>query len=140
MLIKESISILQTPETIWRYWLDVANDVNWRNGIIKGDWTSPPPYGVGSTGEDTHEQMGSIKWEVTQFQDGRSFEFIHTAGPLKGSIAFFQVDPDGDGSRVQIRVRLTGPFLMRIMLLFMGGKVRSGLRGDFQRLKQIMEQ
>jgi hypothetical protein len=31
--------------------MDVANDVQWRNGIIKAEWTSQPPYGIGSTGE-----------------------------------------------------------------------------------------
>ena len=103
MLINETISIAQNPETIWSYWMDVSNDVHWRNGIIKAEWTSQPPYGIGSTGEHTHKDMGAINWEVTRFEDGRSFEFIHTAGGLKGSIAIFQVEPENNGLLVNVR-------------------------------------
>ena len=58
MVINESISISRSPESIWSYWMDVANDVLWRDGIIKAIWTSKPPYGIGSTGEHMHKNMG----------------------------------------------------------------------------------
>ena len=119
--------------------MDVTNDVQWRNGIIKAEWTSQPPYGIGSTGEHTHEDMGTINWEVTRFEDGRSFEFIHTAGGLKGSIAIFQVEPENNGSRVNVQMRMSGPFIMRFMMFFMGSTMRKGVRGDLQKLKELME-
>ena len=139
MLINESILISQKPESIWTYWMDVTNDVHWRDGIIKAVWTSQPPYGISSTGEHTHEKMGILYWEVTKFEDGRSFEFIHTAGGLKGSIAIFQVEPEGNGSRVKVQMKMTGPFLMRFMMLFMAGMMRKGVRGDLQKLKRLLE-
>ncbi|MEN8204184.1 MAG: SRPBCC family protein [Bacteroidota bacterium] len=139
MLINESKSISQKPDMIWTYWIDVTNDIHWRDGIIKAVWTSPPPYGIGSTGDHTHEKMGILSWEVTKFEDGRSFEFIHTAGGLKGSIAIFQVEPEINGSRVQVQMKMTGPFLMRFMMFFMAGMMRNGVRGDLQKLKELME-
>ena len=139
MVINESISISRDPESIWGYWIDVANDVHWRDGIIKAEWTSKPPFGVGSTGEHTHKDMGIMKWEVTRFEDGSSFEFIHTAGGLKGSIAVFQVKPENNGSRVNVHMRISGPFIMRIMMVFMRGMMRKGVHGDLQKLKEIME-
>ncbi len=139
MLINESISISRNPESIWTYWMDVTNDVHWRDGIIKAEWTSPPPYRIGSTGAHTHEKMGILYWEVTKFEDGRSFEFIHTAGGLKGSIAIFQVEPEVNGSRVQVQMKMTGPFLMRIMMFFMAGIMRKGVRGDLHKLRELLE-
>jgi hypothetical protein len=139
MLINESTLISQSAESIWTFWLDVTNDVQWRDGIIKAKWTSLPPYGIGSTGEHTHKDMGIMEWEVTKFEDGHNFEFIHTKGGLKGSIAFFKVEPENKGSRVTIQMRISGPFFIRFMMLFMGSIMRKGVRGDLQKLKEIME-
>ena len=139
MVINESISISRNPESIWSYWIDVANDVQWRNGITKAEWTSRPPFGIGSTGEHTHKDTGALKWEISRFEDGRSFEFIHTAGSLKGSIAFFQVEPENNASRVNVQMRMSGPIIMRIMIFFMGSTMRKGVRGDLQKLKELLE-
>ena len=130
MLIDETLYIAEKPGKIWEYWMDVSNDVHWRSGIVKAEWTSPAPYGIGSTGEHTHKDMGVMNWEVTAISEGNSFEFVHTAGGLKGSIAFFQVESHNNGSRIHVQMRITGPFLMRFMKLFMAGMMRSGVRGD----------
>lgn len=139
MVINESILIGRKPESIWDYWIDVSNDVHWRNGITKAVWTSQPPYGVGSTGEHTHKDMGVMNWEVTAYQDGNSFEFIHTAGGLKGSLALFKVESENNGSRVNVQMRVSGPIIMRIMMLFMAGIMRKGVRKDLLKLKELME-
>ena len=139
MVINESISISRNPESIWSYWMDVTNDVHWRNGIIKAEWTSQPPYGIGSTGEHTHKDMGAMNWKITRFEDGNSFEFIHTSGGLKGSIAAFQVEAENKGSRANVQMRMSGPFIMRFMIFFMGSMMRKGVRGDLQKLKELME-
>jgi hypothetical protein len=139
MIINESISISRNPELIWSYWMDVTNDVQWRNGITKAEWISQPPYGIGSTGEHTHKDLGAMNWEVTKFEDGRSFEFINTAGGLKGSIAIFQVEPENNGSRVIVQMRVSGSLIMRFMMFFMAGMMRKGVRGDLQKLKELME-
>ena len=139
MVINESISISQSPESIWSYWIEVTNDVQWRSGITKAEWTSKPPFGIGSTGEHTHKDMGALKWEISGFEDGRSFEFIHTAGGLKGSIAFFQVEPENKGSRVNVQMSMSGPIIMRLMIFFMGRMMRKGVRGDLQKFKELME-
>ena len=139
MVINESLLIPRNPELIWNYWMDVTNDVQWRNGITKAEWTSKPPFGIGSTGKHTHKDMGAMNWEVTRFEDGRSFEFIHTAGGLKGSIATFQVEPENNGSCVTVQMRVSGSFIMRFLMFFMGSTMRKGVRGDLQKLKELME-
>ena len=119
--------------------MDVSNDVHWRDGITKAVWTSDPPYGIGSKGAHTHKDMGVMNWEVTAFNVGSNFEFIHTSGGLKGSIAFFEVEAENTGSRIHVQMRMSGPFIMRIMMLFMAGMMRRGVRGDLNKLKKIME-
>lgn len=139
MVINESTSISQIPESIWNFWIDVSNDVQWRDGITQAEWTSPSPYAIGSTGKHIHKDIGAMDWKITRLEDGSSFEFIHTAGALKGSIAFFQVEAETRGSRVNIQMRISGPLIMRLMMVFMGRTMRKGVRGDLQKLKELME-
>ncbi len=119
--------------------MDVTNDVHWRNGIIKAEWTSEPPYEIGSTGEHTHENMGRLSWEVTGIEEGSSFEFVHSAGALKGSKAIFRVEPEDNGCIISVHMRVSGPFIMRFMMLFMKGMMQRGVRGDLQKLKELLE-
>lgn len=139
MKLNESKSISCPPESIWAYWMDVANDANWRSGVIKAEWTSPPPHGVGSKGKHTTKGLGVITWEVTGFDDGRCFEFIHTTGKFKGTTAIFTVEPENDGSRVIMRAKMSGSVPMRLMMLFMGNMARKGLQRDLKKLKGLME-
>ncbi len=137
--INESISISQTPQKIWAFWLLITEDIYWRDGIVKAEWTSPPPYGVGSTGVHHHKDVGAMSWEVTRFEAGKSFEFIHRAGRLRGSTACFEVAPEGPGSRVAVHAKISGPLLMRFMMLFMGAVMKKGMQDDLQKLKELME-
>ena len=80
-----------------------------------------------------------MNWKITRFEDGSSFEFIHTAGGLKGSIAIFHVEPENKGSRVNVKMRMSGPFIMRLMIFFMRSMIRKGVQGDLYKLKELME-
>ncbi|MBC8192816.1 MAG: SRPBCC family protein [FCB group bacterium] len=139
MNINESILIEQAPQKIWDFWLLVTEDIHWRDGFTKAEWTSPPPFGTGSTGVHYHKDLGAMKWEITRYEDGRFFEFIHRAGRLKGSTAYFEVAPEGPGSRVAVRAKISGPLPMRFMMLFMGAVMKKGMQDDLQKLKELME-
>jgi len=139
MEIHESILISQSPEKIWDFWLPVSTDAQWRDGITKAEWTSLPPYGIGSTGVHYGKDTGAMTWEITRWEDGCYFEFIHEKGRLKGSIASYRIEPENGSSRVSIHIKMTGPFMMKIMVILMKDKIRVGLKGDLQRLKDIME-
>lgn len=139
MEISESFLISQSPENIWDFWLLVETDARWRGGIIKAEWTSSPPYGIGSRGVHYARGMGAMSWEVIEWEDGRYFEFVHAAGRLKGSIASYHVVPSNGGSRVSIKANIAGPFIMRFLMIFMKGKMTKGVKNDLKKLKEIME-
>ena len=113
MEINESISISTSPEKIWNFWIPVTTDTQWRDGITKAEWTSKPPYGIGSTGIHYHEKFGAMPWTITRIEDGRHIEWIHNRESiLKGSVAFYHVDPENGGSRVTIYAKITGSLLI----------------------------
>jgi hypothetical protein len=134
-----SVSISQNPEKIWNFWLPVTTDVQWRDGIIKAEWTSQPPYGIGSTGAHIHKDFGEMPWTIIKWEEYRHMEWIHRDSKIKGSIASYHVEPENGGSRVTIYAKMAGPFIMRIIMLFMRGRMIKGLKAELMKLKEIME-
>lgn len=139
MKISESISIAQSPDRIWTFWLPVSTDAQWRDGIVKAEWTSQPPYGIGSSGAHYSKDGGVMSWKVIRWEEGRYFEFIHTEGRLKGSVASYHVEPEKQGSLVSLHADMTGPFIIRIILNIMKAYFRKSIRTDLKRLKDLME-
>ena len=140
MKAKESISIRRSPEEIWRFWLPVSTDAQWRGGITSAEWTTPPPHGVGSTGVHHAKGLGAIPWRITAWEDGRTFQFVHTGGPMRGTMASYRVEPEAGGSRVTLQADFRGPLLMRILLPFLRRMLAKGLGADLRTLKKVMEE
>lgn len=140
MLIDESISIKQKPDIIWKFWLEVSTDTQWREGFTKAEWTSREPHGIGSSGVHYHEKLGPIPWEVTLWEEGVYFEFIHTGGRIRGSEASYYVRAENDGSRAGLKARIVLPLHLRFLAPLMKGFMKKGLQTDLQKLKKIMEE
>jgi len=139
MEINESISISQSPEKIWNFWVPVTTDAQWRDGITKAEWTSQPPYGIGSTGVHYHKDLGAMPWTITRWEDGRLTEWVHRDSRIRGSIASYHVEPEDGGSHVTLHAKMVGPLFMRIIMIFIGGKMTKGVKADLQQLKSLME-
>ncbi len=80
-----------------------------------------------------------MNWEISRFEDGRYFEFIHREGKLKDSVASFHVQPGNSGSQVTVHAKIVAPFFMRIIMLFMRGMMIKGMQADLHKLKELME-
>ena len=139
MDIKESIFISQRPEKIWDFWLQVTTDVQWRGGMTKAEFTSTPPYGIGTSGRHYHKDFGALPWTIIRWEDGCHMEWIFGESKMKDCISSYNVEPENDGSRVSLNAKLVGPLLMRIIMFFMRGKITKGVKGDLQKLKEVME-
>ena len=136
MEIHESVYISQSSEQIWQFLLLVTTDVQWRVDYTKTEWTSMPPYGIGSTGIHHHRKMGSIPWKIIKWEEGRHMEWIIGESLFKDSIGSYHVEPEKDGSRVTVYSKMVLPFFMRVIMALLGRKV---VKADLQRLKAIME-
>ncbi|MEA3478449.1 MAG: SRPBCC family protein [Bacteroidota bacterium] len=140
MIISESISISQNPDKIWDFWLPVTTDVLWRDGVIKAELSSQPPSGVGSTGVHYIKALGPMPWTIIKWEDGRHMEWIFGECRLKGFKGFYHVEPENKGSRVTMQQTQPAlPLFMRILMGFMRGIIRKGMKGDLQSLKAVME-
>ena len=136
MEIKQSVSISQSPETIWNFLLLVTTDIQWRTDYSKTEWTSQAPYGIGSTGIHHHKKMGAIPWTIIKWEEGRHMEWLIGESLFKDSIGSYHVEPENNGSCVTVHSIMVLPVLMRIIMAIFGRKV---VKADLKRLKAIME-
>ena len=116
--------------------LKVTTDVEWRIDYSKTEWTSKPPYGIGSTGTHHHKKMGAIPWTIIKWEEGRHMEWVMGESKFTGSIGYYHVEPENGGSRVTVHSKMVLPFMMRVIMALLGRKV---VKADLLRLKAIME-
>lgn len=106
--VRSSITINRPIEDVFAVLTNVENTGKWFPGNVKEWWTSPPPYGVGST-RRARVKMGFITTENDAV--AAVFEPPHRAG-LKGTSknapfeAMFTFAPVESGTRVDVDIDL----------------------------------
>lgn len=80
-----------------------------------------------------------MPWTIIRWEDDRHMEWVFGDGKMKGAIGFYHVEPESGGSLVSMQSKMVLPFFMRIIMVFMGGKIKKSMKGDLQKLKAIME-
>jgi hypothetical protein len=125
------------PERVRAVMFDPRLDPQWMAAV-----TAVQPLGepsaVGAQARRTGRFLGrTLRWttEVTAVSANR-LDLTIVDGPMRGTVAY-QIDADGDGSRVTIRNVGHAPGFAPRWLLRLA--MRRALAADLRRLKQIVE-
>lgn len=137
--IASSIWIARPPEEIWEYLVDVSHDVHWRDGVNDAQWTSDPPYGVGSTGLHLIEGIGDWPWQATAFTAPRFMAWEVTGGRFAGSHGAYRLEPERDGTRFTLETRMKRSVIISLLMLVLKGRIKRQNVIDLEKLKGIME-
>ncbi len=144
MRVEESITINRSPEEVFAFFDNRANDKRWMESVIESEWLdSATPTGVGRRGRMVMNAMGRREFldEVTEYEPGRRVAHRAVSGPMVIHTACI-AEPAGDGSRVTVTYepeRLPGGVLGRLMAPLTSMIVRRNYRADLARLKEILE-
>ncbi|GAB2987611.1 SRPBCC family protein [Nocardioides montaniterrae] len=91
----------EVPRSAEEFWADlVANPLHWCRGL-KIRWTSPAPYGVGTTRHVTSLGLIRANEHFFLWEEGHRHAFYFTDAnlPLFKSFAeYYEVEPTGEGS------------------------------------------
>lgn len=140
--IRESIEITKPSSAVWDAIADYGFDLQWRKGLTQ---MAPDPDGPAAMGTKIHEVVVSSGREyaadtiVTEFDPGTSYRFTGkgTIGGLSGGRS---VEARGDASSVfTYSIELEPHGKMRLLRPILGPMVRSNLRKDLVRLKELLE-
>ncbi len=128
---------------MWEAIADYSFDLKWRNGLSE---MAPDPPGGPAVGTKVHEVVRSsgrtyvADTVVTDLEPGASYRFSGdgTIGGLRGARA---VESDGgSGAVFTYTIELAPEGGMRLLRPILGVMVRSGLRKDLSRLKELLEE
>ena len=137
-----SIEIDRLATEVFDYIADFANNPEWQGGMRECAWTSDPPLVVGSTYDQLAAFMGrSIEssFVVTALTPGRSItiETTKSTFPIKVTRTLEQLS---EGRCRASAIVEGGPGgVMRLFSPLMKIMVQRTVRGDYRRLKELLE-
>ena len=130
VVVRAEVSVPASPAEVWPAFADAPAWVRWFTGMQDARYTSPPPYGVGST--RSVRVMGLVADEtILAFDPGKRFAFRVDAANLPMLRALVEVvtlEPDGAGTRVVYRQALEPKPWLRPLRPLLRGQMERGLR------------
>lgn len=148
MEVTASVEIARPPSEVFAYLADMANNPVWQRGQQWCAWTSDPPLDVGSTYDQVASFLGrtiTSSFEVVEFEPGRRIRIKTTSGTMPIDVTR-EVTPTADGSGALVSAIVRGEpagmlgVMTNIAAPLMRIMVRNSIRGDYRRLKEILEQ
>ena len=131
-----TIVIERPPAQVFEYIADVANDVNWRKGVVRSGLRSEGPVGVGSIGYAATEGFETVYRVTTLEQDRIDWEFIDA--PFSG-YGGYRIEPFGEGARFTLVADIQPSGLMKLLGPLFGRMVRRSNDKDVATLKRLLE-
>lgn len=139
--VTTEVTIDRPADEVFAFLADAANNPTWQQGMQRCTWTTPPPIREGSVYEQEATMMGKAitsTFEVIDFEPGRriTIRTIESTFPIEVTRA---VQPTGEGTCVA-RARVTGDpsGVFRLAAPLMRQMVRRSVRGDYQRLRDLL--
>jgi len=134
---EETILIDAPPEKVWSVYTDVERWPEWTPTMQKIERLEDGPLAAGSTARIEAKGGPPSVWTVTELTDGRSFTWESSARGVK-LVAWHLIEPDGDGSKVTLGVRMTG--LMATLLgPFLRSLAKRNVRTEAEGVKRRCE-
>lgn len=139
--VTATAEVPRPADELFAYVSEVSNNPRWQQGQIRCEWTTPPPIAVGSRYRQRARFLGrdivSI-FEVTEFEPGRRIRIRTVDSPMPMDITR-QVEPTGEArSRVVATIRGGPAGLLRLLDPLTERMVRSSVRGDYERLADLL--
>lgn len=105
--VSTNIHIDRSPEEVWSFLMDPANDPLWQQNVVLAEQLSPGPVGLGSKFRKTVRWLGVrtvLETEVGEFQPPAHCSVVFTGGPISGSSSYSLEAVDG-GTRFTYGLR-----------------------------------
>ncbi|MDH3498643.1 MAG: SRPBCC family protein [Acidimicrobiia bacterium] len=140
--VTASVDIDRPASDVFDYLADMSNNPKWQRGMQQCSWTSEPPLRLGSTYDQQATFLGKqiiSSFEVVEFEAGRRIRIKTTGGTMPIDVTReVRTRPDGTAS-VTATVRGESPGLLRLAGPLMRVLVAASVRGDYRRLKAVLE-
>jgi uncharacterized membrane protein len=97
-----------SPEQVWALFVDLERWPQMTGSISAARRVDEGPLHVGSEAIIEQPRLPKARWRVTELEPGHSFTW-ETSAPGITTVGGHIVDPDGQGSRITLTLRMHGP-------------------------------
>lgn len=130
VVVRAEVTLPASPAAVWPAFADARAWMDWFTGMRDAHYTSPAPYGVGST--RSVRVMGLAADEtILAFDPGQCFAFRVDSANAPGLNALVEVvtfEPVGAGTRVLYRQALEPRGWLRPLVPLLRGQMKRGLQ------------
>jgi carbon monoxide dehydrogenase subunit G len=136
-----SVEIDRPVHEVWEYLTDPENVPHWQSSALSSHKLSDGPMGVGTELEDERRFLGrraTSRVEVSEFEPERLFTLHGISGPVRFTFRHELEEHEG-GTRVHVDAEADPGGLGRFMRPMIERAAEHELKGDFARLKEILE-
>ena len=138
---KKSITINRSPQDVFEYATNLANDTQWQTGIESSEWTSNGPPGVGSTYKEVRNFLGrklEAEIELTGWDPPNQVSEKSINGPIPFEFTN-KFEAQGNGTLMTLKgeAELGGFFKLAEGLV--GKQVEKQVESDLASLKLQLE-
>jgi len=130
VVVRAEVSVPASPAAVWPAFADAAAWLGWFTGMQDAHYTSPAPYGVGST--RSVRVMGLEADEtILAFDPGKRFAFrVDSANlpMLRALVEVVTLEPDGANTRIVYRQALEPRPWLRPLMPLLRRQMERGLR------------
>lgn len=139
--VTNTITIRRPIEDVFAVLTNVENTRKWFPGNVEEHWTSPPPYGVGSTRHAVATMYGRRTENdavATEYEPPFRAAMKGTSpnAPILVTLIFA---PDGDGTRVEVTSQIDLHGAMRIFGPLVAALYGRAWARGLTKLKHLME-
>lgn len=124
-------------DACWAVLTDVADWPNWTASITSVTPVDDADLAVGRRYRLEQPGMPALTWTVTTLDDGTAFDW-EARSPGVHTVGWHRLTADGEGTRIDVGVRQTGPLAWLVGLLT-GGKTRRFIAMEAAGLKAAGE-
>lgn len=140
MRVRQSVYIHRSPDDVFSFVADRANDHLWRTELGSSTLVGPVTSGVGVHARQSvsyQGRSGELNVEVTDFDPGRRLCFrVHGGARAHGCC---DVTPEGDGSRLEFTLTLELKGDQAMLERFMRQAIESVVEADLAHLAGLLE-
>lgn len=140
--VRTEVEVPGPAGEVFSFVSDMSNNPRWQKGMQHCRWTTDPPLRVGSTYDQVARFLGKeivSSFEVTELEDGRRIRIRSTSGPMPIDVTREVTPVTDDRTRVTAVVRGDPSGLFRIAAPVMRWLVRRSVRGDYERLAELLD-
>ncbi|HEX5013642.1 MAG TPA: SRPBCC family protein [Candidatus Limnocylindrales bacterium] len=95
-----SVHIERSPEDVFAFVSEVANNPLWRKNVVRMEWLDDGPMRVGRRGRQTQKVLGrewTVEAEIVEWDPPQRVTWEARQGPVTAR-SWVRVEPDGTGS------------------------------------------